>query len=687
METQDVRRILVTAGAESRAEQVLSLLRRGDVSLTASEAQDSEQLTHLLDTGQWDLILAFTDNQRLAPEHLLTYLQEIQRDIPCIVIGDGEENPQPLLARGAAAVVDGNSLDHDRGRLQLFHYASREMQHLHERRDNRRLAVGLEELEQRYQRLLETTSDAIACVQDGMHIYSNPAWLAFFGYQGNEQMLGVPFLDLVAEDDVDKVRDFLRRQDSNVSARCEFRARSRDGSEHPAVLESAAVPYNGHRSLQLRIRPVLGNIQRENAETHQERHDLVTELLTPYSMREALMHAISDAVYSDRSSTVLLVELQNLNEMARVLGKSDTALLLADIGRLLSDMCPEGALAGRTGAHEFCLLLPGSGENVHREMLTRLEGLSGELRSLLPPNLSLAAATGLAVITNEAPGADTILSRARHNQILRQQQPVELGSVEESNLMLRKLHKALDEELLTLVYQPVVSLREDGIERYEVRTRMPDNGAVMFPPQFLEIANQHGLGERIDRYVISEALKVLQKSENPRLRFILNLTQNSVTSSTFLPWLLGQMHEHRIPGDRLVLQISEIDVAASPEAIEHLCRQLDEPDISASVAHFGCNLDPMHYLARVPVRYAKLDRSLLLDIDKDSQQHDKLQTVVSSLHARGIRVIAPMIDRIEMLPLLWQSQVNFVQGNCLQAPSDSLDFSFLQDEEITSYSF
>jgi hypothetical protein len=46
-----------------------------------------------------------------------------------------------------------------------------------------------------------------------------------------------------------------------------------------------------------------------------------------------------------------------------------------------------------------------------------------------------------------------------------------------------------------------------------------------------------------------------------------------------------------------------------------------------------------------------------------------------------------MIDHIDVLPLLWQADVNFVQGNCLQEPSDKMDFSFVQDEEITLDSF
>ncbi len=687
METNEVARVLVTAGPDSQADRVLGILRRGDISLTASEAEDSAQLSRLLEEQGWDLILAFGDNPRLPPRQLLAHLREIQRDIPCLVFIDSSEEPRPLLALGAAEVVAGNELTHDGGHHRLVHRADREIRQLRERRENRRLTVGMQELERRYQRLLETTSDAVACLIEGMHIYANPAWCTFFGYDGEQQLLDIPFLDLVAEADVDNVRDFLRQPHTEGPTRCQFTALDRHGNGQPAVLESAAVPYHGHHGLQVRVTPVTGNIPRENEAARERSRDLVTELLNPISMREALMGAISEAVYARRHSTVLLVAFQGLDEVSRVLGKADTALLLADIGHLLNDLCPAGAIAGRTDSDEFCLLLPGSGESIHRETLQRLETLGDELRPQLPPKLSLTARPGMSVITDEAPDAETVLSRARHNRILRQQQDVELGSVEHSNVILETIQQALANDRLSLVYQPVVSLHEDGIERYEVRSRLIDGDHELHPPEFLEIANQHGMGEQIDRQVIRQALQVLCSSDNPRLRFIINLTQNSLTSSTLLPWLTNEMRERRIGGDRLVLQVSEIDIASAPETVETLCQQLQEPAIAMSVTHFGASLDPLGYLPRIPVHYAKLDRMWLANLDKDASQRERLQALVSSLHARGIRVIAPMIERIEMLPLLWQSQVNFVQGNCLQEPSDSLDFSFLRDEEISPFSF
>src|SRR5690606_26914982 len=106
-----------------------------------------------------------------------------------------------------------------------------------------------------------------------------------------------------------------------------------------------------------------------------------------------------------------------------------------------------------------------------------------------------------------------------------------------------------------------------------------------------------------------------------------------------------------------------------------------------SITHYGCTMGNPNYPPLEDAAFVKLDKSLLDDIDTNSAQRERLNNTVASLHARGLLVIAPMIDDIDLLPYLWQANINLVQGNCLQEPSANMDFRFVQDEEITLDSF
>jgi EAL domain-containing protein (putative c-di-GMP-specific phosphodiesterase class I) len=252
--------------------------------------------------------------------------------------------------------------------------------------------------------------------------------------------------------------------------------------------------------------------------------------------------------------------------------------------------------------------------------------------------------------------------------------------------MFQRLEDAFAQEDFILAFQPVVSLKEDGLQRYEVRIRLQDNGSLIYPPRFLELANQHGLGERIDRWVCGKSLQLLQERANPALRLTLNLTHNSVISEEFLPWLQQQLLALRLQPRQLTLQISELDMVSSPVHVARFCTQLRALDIPLSITHYGCTLQAGQHAVLQAADYVKLDKTLLSDINRDAARRERLHATVQSLHARGQRVLAPMIDKIELLPLLWQASVNFVQGNCLQEPSARMDFRFVQDEDITTSS-
>ena len=253
--------------------------------------------------------------------------------------------------------------------------------------------------------------------------------------------------------------------------------------------------------------------------------------------------------------------------------------------------------------------------------------------------------------------------------------------------MFERLQNAFEQEDFLLVFQPVVNLKEDGVERYEVRIRLQDNENLIYPPRFLELANQHGLGERIDRWVCSQSLSLLRTRNSEALKLTINLTHNSIVSSEFLPWLLKAMHQENIAADQISLQISELDIASSPTQVQKFCEQMKSFGFILSITHYGCTFSPSNTIPLEMASIVKLDRSLLDKIDTDLEQREKLNATVSSLHARGLLVIAPMIDKIDLLPYLWKANINFVQGNCLQEPSENMDFSFVQDEELTLDSF
>ena len=87
-------------------------------------------------------------------------------------------------------------------------------------------------------------------------------------------------------------------------------------------------------------------------------------------------------------------------------------------------------------------------------------------------------------------------------------------------------------------------------------------------------------------------------------------------------------------------------------------------------------------LISVPAAYVKLDTGLLRKVDVNQTNLEFLSSLIEELHKKGISVIAPMLGQLPILPLLWQANVDFMQGNCLHPPSTSMRFEFIKTRTV-----
>lgn len=682
MTSTAVHNILLTPDSNGMMSNLLSLLGRAGVLVRAHEFDGQHVPDDIPGSQCYDLILLDCDSAGADCEALLRQLQHTRRDIPCLLICRSPSRWLPMLSLGAAALVSEPALESAAGQVQFVYLVKRELEQLRQRRESRRAAGTVRELHQRLQLFMDNTSDAIACLQDGLHQYANPAWLRFFGLRTAADLHTIAFLDLVAEEDVERVRNFLRGPFEPGQQRCEFTAVRRDGTEILAFLDSAVVSINGEQSLQLIVREAHGNAARTNDIREAASRDLQSGLLNEEHLLRAINLSISTAIYQGRHSALIMLSSAQLAEFAVILGKTDTLLLVRDIAGLLQSHCPPGAVLGRLDAGDFVVLSADADTESCQALLQRLENIQTGIMPMIPRGLSMQFQLGAAMITEEAPDAETLLLRARQHQNLRSHQLRQRQGSSASNAVLEQVRQALHEERVILVYQPTVSLRADSREYFEVRIRIPAPDRLIYPDEFLEAANQLGIGERIDRYVIRQALRAIDEQNNERLRLTINLTANSLMSRTMLLWLTQELQRQQQTPRQLIIQVSELDFLSAPEQASQFCQQLRDLGFEVSLSHFGCSLDPFRMLGQLQMDFVKLDRALLQNIALDGRQRERLDEVVSALHAQGVRVIAPLVEDVELLPLLWQANINFVQGNCLQQPVDHLNFSFFTEQEI-----
>ncbi len=83
-----------------------------------------------------------------------------------------------------------------------------------------------------------------------------------------------------------------------------------------------------------------------------------------------------------------------------------------------------------------------------------------------------------------------------------------MAEQERSVILVKQIKLALRGNKMQLLFQPIVSLKGDESENYEVYLRMQDeSGNLLLPKDFLPAAEKGGLMAALDRWVLAHGIK------------------------------------------------------------------------------------------------------------------------------------------------------------------------------------
>jgi multidomain signaling protein FimX len=413
------------------------------------------------------------------------------------------------------------------------------------------------------------------------------------------------------------------------------------------------------------------------------------DALTGLHGQRYLCRAIDACLEQSRThkitATLALLQLENFYEIRSWVGLSEADLLLSDIAQLLKSSLPKGVLLCRCHNYEFAALLIADCSVNSRLITDKLkQALLSAVTPSLPRQLELKCGVGLAKLEPNIPSWPVVFARARHNLSLahhHKELPAHLASIS-PEVALGQLLSVLRQRELKLNFQATIDLSEGPIRLYELRCTLAQHRQSLPTRLLFETAVKNALGEQLDRRILEQGLRHLTESPSPAGRLIVNLSHNSIVSIEFLLFLEQRLTENRSLAAQLILQISETDALIAQHHLIPFCEVVEKLGCKLCVSNFGCTPKPMRYLSLVPACYVKLDVGLIEKIDVNQTKLEFLGKLIAELHQKRIRVIAPMLEQLRVLPLLFKANVDFLQGNCLHTPADSMNYTFFKTQTL-----
>jgi EAL domain-containing protein (putative c-di-GMP-specific phosphodiesterase class I) len=240
-----------------------------------------------------------------------------------------------------------------------------------------------------------------------------------------------------------------------------------------------------------------------------------------------------------------------------------------------------------------------------------------------------------------------------------------------------ELRRAVQREEFRVHYQPIVMLEDGKIIGFEalVRWQHPD-GELLYPKDFLTVAEETGLIVGIDRQVVRDVCKQL-RSWTGQFRRTTPLTVSvNVSGVQFLrPDMIVEidrtLRNYGVYGRSLKIEITESVIMEHARYAADMLQQLKALDIKLSIDDFGTGYSSLSYLRRFEIDTLKVDFSFVSRIDTDEESWEIIRTIVTLANNLGKDVVAEGIERGKQRELLLALHCKYGQGYFFSRPVDA----------------
>ncbi|MFP5255413.1 MAG: putative bifunctional diguanylate cyclase/phosphodiesterase [Acidimicrobiia bacterium] len=413
----------------------------------------------------------------------------------------------------------------------------------------------------------------------------------------------------------------------------------------------------------------------------QARHDPLTELPNRALLLERLTEALAGAAATERTTAVLSLDLDRFQQVNDTMGHDAGDRVLLETASRLRATLRDTDLVARLSGDEF-IVVAGVPDDPQEavQLAERLRAVLARPIWLPQGNVTLSASVGIAFDAGHGAStllrdADTALHKAKAHGGDRAEVFDESLRAEAIRRVAAEqiLRRALDEDGLRVLYQPIVDLHDGRLVGAEALLRVVGpHQELLTPASFIAIAEETGLIVPLGAGVLDRAcaqLAAWQRDLGDRApqHVSVNLAARQLTGQ-FPAVVEGALAVHGLRPDQLVLELTETAlIEAGQEALDSVNR-LHALGVRLAIDDFGTGYSSLAYLKRFPVDIVKIDRSFTRGLGTDQHDTEIVRAVVALARSLDLVCVAEGVETVEQLRHLHRLGCDEAQGYLLARP-------------------
>jgi len=542
--------------------------------------------------------------------------------------------------------------------------------------------------------VFERSSDAILITDRSNRILSvNSAFSRMSGYSAEEVLGRDPRLFASGRHDRSFFRDMWAGIERNGSWSGEIWNRRKDGEVYAEWLTVHGV-RNGSGAIENCI-AIYTEItdQRVAAERIQflAHFDPLTRLPNRMLLQDRMRQALAHAAREGTRVALLFLDLDRFKTINDSLGHLVGDRLLQEVAMRVRGCVREDDTVARRGGDEFIVMLPhveAADQAAH--VAEKIIDAMGDSVVVDGHRLNVTFSIGISIYPDDAPNADGLIRNADiamyrskaggRNKF--QFFTADMNAHALERLALENdLHRALEREEFTLVYQPQIDSESGRIIGAEALLRWdhPRRGLIG-PAQFIPVAEESGLIVPIGEWVLERACEQMRQWRLAGLEQVVlsvNISALQFSQKNLIGSIRRVLERSGVEPGMLELELTESVLMRDHDATCEMMGELNDMGVRMAVDDFGTGYSSLSYLRSFPIHKLKIDQSFVRDLNRSSDAGAITGAIIAMAKNLNLRVLAEGVETGDQASFLQAQSCEQFQGHYFSKPLSADGFADL----------
>lgn len=460
--------------------------------------------------------------------------------------------------------------------------------------------------------------------------------------------------------------------------------RKKNGEIFPSLLSITSIPDSDGEIMQYAA--VYSDItemkKSEEKIRFQAYHDALTGLPNRTLFYDRLQNALLHAKRHKAIVAVLFVDLDNFKKVNDTLGHSAGDELIKSVAQRLQDSVREMDTVARLSGDEFILLID---DLDSKEQATLVANRI--IESIQKPypihgkELQVGASMGVTFYPEDGTEVESLVKNAdiamyKAKELGKNAYQLFTNEMKESAYKKvyteNELRKATQRNELTLLYQPIISIKNQTIVNMEslLRWNSKNLGEVL-PSEFIPIAEESGLILDLGEWVLTRACYEthnLQKKGFDNLTVSVNISPKQFGSNIFCERVETILFKSGLPPKTLVLELTESIVMENVDRSIAYMNSLNRIGVQFALDDFGTGQTSLSYLKKFPLQKLKIDKSFIHNLGNSHVDRQIVQATIAMGQSLGLVITAEGVETRKQLDFLINEGCDEIQGYYFSKP-------------------